>query len=208
MKFGAILLAGGRSARMGQNKALMPLEDNGPPLIEYVVQALRAVTDDIVLSTQTPETYAWLALPMVADRFPGGLGPLAGIEAGLTVLDCDAAWVVACDMPALVPAVLCALAAAPPPWDAVIPLNADQQPEPLCALYAATCLPSLRDHLRRHDLRLTNWLNAITTRYIPTEQIRALDPALQSFWNINTPTDWERFRVWHTMRDDTEINEP
>lgn len=185
---GAIILAGGQSRRMGRNKALLRLTPDGPPLIEIVIAAARSVATAIVLSTNDPAPYAWLGLPTMADRFPGA-GPLAGLEAGLSALPTDAAFLLACDMPAIVPELLRLVRDRLGDADAVVPLNAVGQPEPLCALYRPACLPAIRARLAAGDFAMRGWLADVRTIFIPAADLRAVDPDLRSFRNLNTPAD-------------------
>ena len=103
-----IILAGGASARLGQDKALVQVA--GRPLVERVVEALRALADEIVLVTPSPERLAWLGLPAVDDVYPG-IGTLGGLHAGLNAIANPYGLVVGCDT--LPIAATCAPKAAP-----------------------------------------------------------------------------------------------
>src|SRR5262249_20248792 len=104
MKVTGVIQAGGRSARMGgQPKALIEL--GGRPIITRVLAALAPAVDDVLLVTNTPELYAFLALPMVGDVYPDH-GALGGIYSGVEAAAGQAALTVACDMPFLHPDVL------------------------------------------------------------------------------------------------------
>lgn len=185
---GAIILAGGQSRRMGQDKARLRLVPAGPMLIEYVLRAVRQVAGRVVISTNAPERFAALGAELVADDAPGR-GPLAGIAAGLAALGTKAAWAVGCDMPCLTPAVLHYLAEQWADDDAVVPLDRTGRAQPLCALYTATCLPIIRSRLAAGDLKLSAALDALRTRYIPATDLEPFDPEWRSFWNANTPED-------------------
>src|SRR2546428_4620892 len=103
MRITWVIQAGGKSTRMGgRPKALIEL--GGRRIIDRVVEVLRAVTEDVLLVTNTPELYAALGLPMVPDVFPDH-GSLGGIYSGLQAAPGDAAFTVACDMPFLMPEV-------------------------------------------------------------------------------------------------------
>ncbi len=201
----AIILAGGQSRRMGRNKALLRLEPDGPTLIEIVVGAARAVTPQIILSTNTPEVYAWLQLPRVADEFPGA-GPLAGLAAGLAVMTTSHALLLGCDMPFLQPPLLRHLAAQAlaSDVDAVVPLNANGQMEPLCAVYRRSCLASARAQLAAGKHKMMDWLASIATRCITADELRRFDPRLQSLHNLNTPEDLAKGREHEGRADEEE----
>src|SRR5919108_2948434 len=93
-----IILAGGQSRRMGQDKALMALR--GRTLIQRVMDALAPICDELILVTNTPDPYAHLALRMIPDAFPGA-GSLGGLYSGLAAMIAEQAIAVACDMPFL-----------------------------------------------------------------------------------------------------------
>src|SRR3954447_5197806 len=92
----AIILAGGKSSRMGTNKALLDL--NGRMVIEGIVEKLEKTVDEIIIVTNTFADYEFLKLPMVEDKWKD-MGPLAGIEAGLNASKTEHNLIVACDMP-------------------------------------------------------------------------------------------------------------
>lgn len=189
---GGIILAGGQSRRMGTNKALLRLTPDGPTLIEGVVDALRPF-GPLVLVTNTPEVYAWLGLAMVPDALPG-TGALGGLYSGLDAASALYNFVVACDMPALQPALLQHMADQPRDYDVLIPrwqVPHDPRPqlETLHALYSRACLPALRAHLDAGDRRLISFLPDVRVRYLDEPALRAVDPDLRSFRNLNTPDE-------------------
>src|SRR5205814_447315 len=101
-----VVLAGGRSRRMGADKALLRARAGGPALIEVVVGRLReAGLGSVLVVTNSPEEYAFLGLPAVADEVPGA-GPLGGILTGLVYSPFERVFVVGCDMPLLRPALI------------------------------------------------------------------------------------------------------
>src|SRR5689334_2792881 len=132
---GAIILAGGQSRRMGRDKALLRLQPEGPRLIELVLAAVTPLVSSVVISTNRPDDYRWLNWPLVEDNFKGFAGPLAGLEAGLTASPARLNLVIACDLPFVNPALLKYLLSQLQGAAAVIPLNREGRPEPLCAVY-------------------------------------------------------------------------
>ena len=91
-----VVQAGGQSQRMGENKALKPFL--GRPLIERVVSRLGPIADELILTTNDPETYGFIGARKVADLRPG-LGPLGGLHTALSAAQFETVAVVACDMP-------------------------------------------------------------------------------------------------------------
>jgi molybdopterin-guanine dinucleotide biosynthesis protein A len=189
---GAIVLAGGRSERMGQDKAL--LRTNGMTLLETVVATLRPLVGEIVIVADRADRYDLPDCRMVGDAYPN-TGPLGGILTGLNALGAGDHLAVACDMPSLQPAVLrLLLDSAGPEWDVVVP-EVDGRMEPLCAVYSARAIPALQAFLDSGGRALHRALQAeVRTRRIPENALRHVDPSLLTFTNLNTPDDLERLQ--------------
>lgn len=188
---GAIVLAGGRSERMGQDKAL--LRRNGVTLLETVVSTLRPLVREVVIVADRADKYALPECRTVGDAYPQS-GPLGGILTGLDALGPGNHLVVACDMPALQPAVLrLLLDSATPEWDVVVP-EIDGRMEPLCAVYADTAVPALKSFLEGGGRALHRALAEVRTLRISEAELRRHDPDLLTFTNLNTPGDLERLQ--------------
>ncbi len=182
----AAILVGGRSRRMGENKALIRLDPHGPSVIETVVQRLGAVTGDIVLVGSTPEDIAFLGLHHISDQTPG-IGALGGIQAALGATASPHILIVACDMPFLSVNLLQHMAALPRDYDALVPML--DRPQPLHAIYARNCLPHIDRSIHSGDYRATGWLSGANVRSIDRDTMRRHDPTLLSCFNMNTPAD-------------------
>lgn len=188
---GAIVLAGGRSERMGQDKAL--LRRNGVTLLETVVAALRPLVREIVIVADRADRYDLPDCRMLGDAFPQ-TGPLGGILTGLMALGAGTHLAVACDMPSLQPAVLrLLLDAATPEWDVVVP-EIDGRMEPLCSVYTDTAVPALQNFLQGGGRALHKALETLRTLRVPEADLRRCDPSLLTFTNLNTPHDLERLQ--------------
>jgi molybdopterin-guanine dinucleotide biosynthesis protein A len=194
---GGIVLAGGASRRMGQNKALMRLSPEKPSLIETVVAKLQGVTAGIWIVTNQAELYQHLDFPgetkFVADNYIGG-GALAGIEAGLSASKYEYCIISACDLPFLAENLLNFLVNYNRNgWQALVPLNVT--PEPLCAVYRKTALAVLRQCLEQRKFKVQDFLAQVQTQYLAKEEWETFDPQGQSFWNLNTLDDLERAKL-------------
>ncbi|MBI1734896.1 MAG: molybdenum cofactor guanylyltransferase [Candidatus Rokubacteria bacterium] len=192
MNVTGVIQAGGRSTRMGgEPKALLDL--GGRRIIERVVDALAAVLSDLMLVTNTPETYAFLGLPMVADVHPGA-GSLGGIYSGLRAAPGAAAFTVACDMPFLSPDVVRLVVERAGDGDVVIP-RVGGQLETLHAVYGKRCLPAIEARIAAGRLKITGFFEDVRVVEIPEEAIaRVANPAIV-FMNVNTPDELARARV-------------
>jgi molybdopterin-guanine dinucleotide biosynthesis protein A len=190
---GGIILAGGQSKRMGTNKALLRVEPGGLTLIEKVVAALGEVSAEVQLVTNQAATYTWLGLPIIADNYQVGAS-LTGLEAGLAASHYEYNLVVACDMPYLNPALLRSLVKRPRNYEVLVPVNSENQPETLCAIYSQSCLSVIRERLEQGNYKMAGWLAEVRTVFIPVSELKEYDPILRSFINLNTPEEFESFR--------------
>ena len=192
MRVTGVVQAGGKSIRMGgAPKALVAL--GGRSIIERVVDAVRAVTGDVLIVTNTPALYAHLGLPMVPDVFPDH-GSLGGIYSGLAAVPGDAAFTVACDMPFLSVEVVRLVASRAAEADVVIPQIAGQW-ETLHACYAKSCLGPIERRLRSGRLKIIGFFDEVRVLAITEAQIaRLCDPAVV-FMNVNTPDELDRARA-------------
>lgn len=186
-----IVLAGGASRRMGRNKALLTTGD-GETLIGHVVRNLRDLTDDLIVVSNTPELYKHLGARLVGDRYQG-MGPLAGLHAGLSTARHPWALAVACDMPLVNHRLVRYMALLSEGYQVVAPRRGDRV-EPLHALYHRSCLPAIEDRLEAGDLRMVSFYPAVAVRYVEEPEIALFDPEGLTFANANTPEDWERLR--------------
>ncbi len=185
--FTAVVLAGGRSQRMGQDKVW--LDAGGQPLIVRVVERLHELVAEVVVVRATP-TVVMPPLParIVDDRYRAA-GPLAGLHAGLHAAVTPWVFALACDMPSLNPALVRYLALLRPWHDAVVPCPTGQ-PEPLHAFYHRRCLPAVEACLERGQRQLLAFYAEVRVRPVPLPEITIFDPNLSSFTNVNTPEEW------------------
>ena len=185
-----VILAGGKSSRYGTNKALV--EINGMRLIDRVVQAMGSVFPHLLLVTNTPHEYAYLQTPMVEDLIKG-LGPLGGIYTGLEVISDNAGFFVACDMPFINPDLILHITELLEDFHAVVP-RVDWKIEPLYALYTKGCLPYIKEAIRTKEYQIVKVFDRIRVRYLEEDEIRAIDPQLKTFLNINRPEELKRVK--------------
>ena len=180
----AILLAGGRSGRMGRDKALLPIR--GRPLLQYIYEQLEPSFDEVLVSASDAAAYAFLGTRVVPDRIPG-LGPLMGIASCLLASRNELNFVVACDMPVIdLPRVRRMLAEAEG-YDVVVPRDVDGHWEPLFAIYRKTAAVAAEKILDGGGRRVDDIYRDLEVRVAA----EGPDPSLV---NINEEVDYERFR--------------
>lgn len=194
MKAGAIILSGGKSRRMGTNKALLPISEK--PSIEGIKEELDNLVDNIILVTNQPEDYPFLCLKKVNDHYPGK-GPLAGIHAGLIASDHEINLIVACDMPFASAQLGAILIENIKEYDAVVPII-DGKMHPLFAVYRKKILKEIESCLDNDHLRMIHLLDKINVLYLTEHDLQAFnDESLaQIFFNMNHPEEYEEAKKW------------
>ena len=191
MRITGVIQAGGRSVRMGgRPKALMEL--GGRRIIDRVADVVRAVADDVLVVTNTPELYASLGLPMVPDAFPDH-GSLGGIYSGLRAARGDAAFTVACDMPFLMVEVARLVTARAAEADVVVP-RVGAQWETLHACYGKACLAPIETRLRAGRLKIVGFYEDVRVLAIGEDEVARHRAPEVVFMNVNTPEDLEAAR--------------
>jgi len=181
----AVILAGGASRRMGQDKSLLPV--GGRPMIEHIARQLRRHFAEVIVSVGDAAPYAFLQLPLVVDGAPER-GPLMGIAAALAHSSRDLNFVTACDVPDVdLPLARRMLrAAAEGDYDAVVPRHGDGRMEPLHAVYQRRALRVVRDLLRAGEGRVGAVFARCRVKYIRL-------PAATELANLNTPADYAAY---------------
>lgn len=189
MKAGAIILSGGKSSRMGTNKALLKFDEKTN--VERIKDELKHVFDDIILVTNNPEIYQFLNIKTVSDQFPGS-GPLAGVHAGLEASDYEENIVVACDMPFVSGELAASLVKALKHHDAVVPVIEGRQ-HPLFAAYQKRISREAKACIENGSLRMKHMLDQLNVRYLAEEDLRIYcEGSLERvFFNMNRPEEYE-----------------
>jgi len=180
--------AGGKSSRMGEDKALIHLA--GIPLIERVLARIGGLADEILITTNRPETLAHLNLRMVGDEVPGA-GALHGLKTALDAARGEIILVLSCDTPFVSRELLEHLIRAQEA-DAIVPKDGDKY-EPLQAVYnRARCLPAVEAALVASERRMVSFYPQVHVLPIEEPILGELDPSGLSFFNVNTVEDLER----------------
>ena len=193
--------AGGASTRMGTDKALLPF--NGRPLIEHIIDQVKPIADEILITSNHQDNLKYLGVTLVKDILPVK-GVLGGLYTSLLAANNDMVAFIACDMPFVNTTLLlherdlmleysC---------DVVIP-KIDTGYEPLHAVFRRrTCLPAVYAALCSGEKRLISWFDFINVQVIDDEMLRRLGVTKNAFENINTIVDLktaeEKWRSFYT----------
>ncbi|MGH7855635.1 MAG: NTP transferase domain-containing protein [Candidatus Binatia bacterium] len=190
----AVILAGGKSSRMGRPKAL--LEFDGEPLIAHLVRGLRDLFDEIVIVAAPGQELPPLAATLARDEV-AYQGPVGGICYGIRAASGESCFVTSCDVAFLNAPLISHLVAQISNHDVVVPYW-EERFQPLHAVYRRSVLPLLEGQLERGELRPVYLFDKVRTLKIGADEIRRLDPEGLSFLNMNTPADYEAaLKHWH-----------
>jgi molybdopterin-guanine dinucleotide biosynthesis protein A len=193
----AVVLAGGRSSRLGQDKAFLRI--NGQFLIESILEKLAQLSDELIIVTNDTGRYEQFEAVVIGDVFPGK-GALGGIYSGLRAATKNHSLIVACDMPCLNLSLLRYMQSLAPQYDVVIP-RVGRLVEAIHAVYSRDCLPFIERQLRRGDLRISSLFPQVRVRYVDSDEMRTFDPEHLSFFNINSQADLDKAReLWSLER--------
>ncbi|MBI5789132.1 MAG: molybdenum cofactor guanylyltransferase [Candidatus Schekmanbacteria bacterium] len=180
----ALILAGGQSRRLKQDKAWLEL--GGKPLIRRVADCLAPLFDEILLVGAASIRYKELGLTIIPDEQPGE-GPLGGLYTGLQVAQTPWVFCCACDMPFLNPTLITALLDQIEPEYTAVVCRWEQHLHPLHAFYSQSSLPQIKQTLDVDKRRLHDLLANLRVKYIDEGFIKLYDPQGLSFFNLNTP---------------------
>jgi len=183
-----VIQAGGASRRMGRDKALLPFL--GKPLIERVIERVSALADELVVTTNRPENYVFLDVPLYSDLIPDR-GALGGLYTALSVASQPLVAVVACDMPFASSELL--------GWErdqliageyaAAIPVTPSGS-EPFHSVYRReACLPAILSAIQANQWSVDSWYNQVAIRFLSMDEMKSFDSHRLAFRNVNTAED-------------------
>ena len=192
MDTSCIILAGGKSVRLGHDKVLEKIGSSS--LLEQVISRIDSLSKEIIVVTSEKRVFPQLKekprIKIVSDIFPRK-GSLGGIYTGLVASETHYNIVVAADMPFLNQPLLRYMLEVSDGFDFVLP-RINTFFEPLHAVYSRNCLEEIRDLLEKNVLKVHMLLKSINVRYIESDESRKIDPDLLSYFNINHQSDLDQ----------------
>ena len=191
-----IVLAGGKSSRMGFNKAFIEIGDRR--LIDATVDRLARLFPEVLIIANDLDLYAYLGMRVIPDLIPNS-GSLGGIYTGLTAAAHPRAFFVACDMPFLSADLITLLVREAENWDVVVPRVAGEL-QPMHAVYAKSCLPFIKEAIDVGKFKITGFFPRVKVKTIEETALRAVDPDLLGLMNVNTPHDLEKAEAIRKQR--------
>lgn len=189
--FGGAVLAGGRSSRMGRDKALLLWE--GEPLIQRVVEVVTSVCDKVSIIACRPKRFSFLGLDVYPDEVCN-MGPLGGIYTALRVTDAERVFCVACDMPFLDAETIRGMLDMFSECDVVIPWVEDRF-HPLHAVYSRSCIGAIEKAFTASSatFRVTDFFDRVKVKAVSFNDFPSLSPTGKALVNINTPNDLKEY---------------
>jgi molybdopterin-guanine dinucleotide biosynthesis protein A len=181
----AIILSGGKSLRMGENKAFIKID--GIPLIERVHSVLSNIFEEVLIISTEKRLFSHLDARLHADLMPNR-GVLGGLYTGLFFSSYPYSFCVACDMPYLKKPVIQLLVGKINDEDVIVPKTRDGL-QPLHGIYSKSCLSPIKSALDREQFKILDFYPLVKVKVIDESEFLALDPGRESFINVNTPEE-------------------
>lgn len=181
-----IILVGGKSRRMGKDKALLTVQ--GKTLFERALEPFQECFAQVMLIGDRPERFAGCNLPILPDLYPGS--SLGGLYTGLYHAGTESIFVTSCDLPFPNCAILQYLCSLREDADAIIP-ESPHGAEPLFACYRKSCLEAMKNQLEQQRFSISAVCSQLNTISVPYQELEQFDPEGTAFLNLNTPQDIE-----------------
>lgn len=181
----AVILVGGKSRRMGQDKVFLPV--GGLPVIERIIQTMQGCFKHLLLVGDRPERFKPYRVAVVPDIYPGS--SLGGLYTGLQHTETDRVFVTSCDIPFPNPELIRLVCAESGAYDVVLPVSANGL-EPLFGCYRKTCLSAMQGALEAGNFRITALLQQLQIRTIGPELLARIDSDGRALLNMNTPDEY------------------
>jgi len=182
MKIGAVILSGGKSRRMGTDKAVLSYE--GQSFLDRISEELKGF-DEIMLSIGNDKQYKNVCLSVIKDIYPG-CGPLSGLHAALCTCKSDALFCISCDVPLFklsLAEYICSMVEEN--FDAVVPVSKDGHMHRLCAVNKKSAADIFEEQILLKKYKIIDAYEYLKVLYIPLEETKYL-------FNVNTPEEFAK----------------
>lgn len=180
-----VILSGGKSTRMGGNKAFIEIE--GTPIIQRIQTLFERLFDEIIIVTDQKELFSNLNAKIYLDLIPNR-GVLGGLYTGLFFSSFPFSFCVACDMPFLKESVIKYLIKNIEDSDVIVPKTKDGL-QPLHAIYSKNCLEPIKKIIELGKYKIVDFYPMVKVKIIDEHEFFSLDPMRESFINVNTPEE-------------------
>ena len=195
MKFDCtgVILAGGKNSRLpGKKKTFRKIGD--VMILESIYELFSNLFREVIIVVNEPKEFAGWDMTVVTDIIPSQCA-LAGLHAGLFYASFPYAYVAACDTPFIKQSIVeYIVGQIEPKYEVIIP-RTDDGLEALSAVYSKDCIPLIENNLKKNIFMIKKFFRAKKVKEIPVEQLKALDPAMEFIFNVNTPEDLEKAKI-------------
>lgn len=193
-----VILAGGKNSRIGLNKASLTLGDK--TFIEHIAAALNPFCGELIVISKEEEEFPYLTHSRVIPTISKVVGPMAGVWMGLKAAQTEYVFCAACDIPFIHPGIVAEIIGAITPGiQAVVP-RYNGYLEPLCAVYAQSCLDVIGHNLTEDSYSIQLLLDNLFIKEIAEDTLRKHDPEGYTFFNINHPEDYSKAKKIYNLR--------
>lgn len=186
----AVILVGGKSRRMGSNKAFLKIGEK--TFLEQQIELLGNVFDEIMISANSVDEYKGYGLPVIQDIYPEK-GPLGGIYTALVNSKTDYSFVTACDMPFIEKGLISYLGSLTEGYDVVVPLNGEML-EPLHAFYSKNCIGPIKRELDENNLKVTKFFSQVNVKKVSIGEFMESNERKNPLTNLNTVNEYNEMK--------------
>jgi molybdenum cofactor guanylyltransferase len=180
-----IILSGGKSSRMGKNKAF--IEVDGITIIQRIYNLFKTLFSEILIVANETELFRNFEAKIYRDLIPDR-GALGGLYTGIFSSSFPHAFCVGCDMPFLKAPLIRYLTNKIEDYDVVVPRTKDGF-QPLHAIYSKNCLNPIRKIMEQKQFKIIDFYPMVKVNVVEEDEFRSLDPVKESFLNVNTPEE-------------------
>jgi len=180
-----IILSGGKSTRMGENKAFIKIE--GVPIVSRIYTLFKELFQEVIIVTNQPELFKNFDSKIYSDLLPNK-GALGGLFTGLFFSNFQYSFCVACDMPFIKKSLVQYLINNIEGEDVIVPRAKDGL-QPLHAVYSKNCLDPIKKIMEQGKYKIIDFYNLVSIKIVEEKDFTSLDPLRESFINVNTPEE-------------------
>ncbi|MEK7264110.1 MAG: molybdenum cofactor guanylyltransferase [Bacteroidota bacterium] len=180
-----VILAGGKSKRMGEDKALLLMD--GKPFIQYIKEIMKRIFSEVIIVAEKKKEYEFLNLHIEEDIVKNA-GPLGGIYTALTFTSTQWSFIVSCDVPFITKELIEYICNFSSTSEIKIP-SFNEKLHPLCGMYSKVCLPVIATQLQQNNFKVQNIFPLLPVEIIPiTKELSFFSSQL--LYNINTQSEY------------------
>ena len=184
-KITGIILSGGKSRRMGENKAFIKIE--GVPIIQRIYTLFKELFQEVIIVTNQVELFNNFDSKIYSDLLPNK-GVLGGLYTGIFFSTFRYSFCVACDMPFIKQSLVQYLIKHIGDEDVIVPRTKDGL-QPLHAIYSKHCLDPIKIIIEQGKYKIIDFYHMVKVKIVEENDFVSLDPLRKSFINVNTPEE-------------------